>query len=80
MRLSTIKIFYQIVRGLMNTLSDLKSAIPIFHFYDVIIFTETWLAFEILSTDLFGSLTRNDIEIISMPTKNLSVLGLLQTV
>lgn len=52
LRLSTLNLFYQNVRGLRTKLTNLKSIIPLFHSYDVIILTETWLHPDILSSEL----------------------------
>jgi len=48
--LNSLNIFYQNVRVLKTKLSNFRSSIPIFIYYDVIILTETWL-----SSDVHGS-------------------------
>jgi len=50
--MSTFSIFYQNVRGLRTKLTNIKEVIPLFHSYDVIVLTETWLNPDILSSEL----------------------------
>jgi len=47
-----LKIFYQNVRGLKTKLVSLRSSFPMFHFYDIIILTETWLTPDISDSEL----------------------------
>lgn len=47
-----LKIFYQNVRGLKTKLVSLRCSFPMFHFYDIIILTETWLTPDISDSEL----------------------------
>lgn len=59
---SKLKIFYQNVRGLKTKLVSLRCSFPLFHFYDVIILTETWLSPDISDSELGF----NDFQIIRL--------------
>lgn len=47
-----LKVFYQNVRGLKTKLVSLRCSFPMFSFYDIIIFTETWLTPDISDNEL----------------------------
>jgi len=47
-----LKIFYKNVRGLKTKLVSLRCSFPMFHFYDIIILTETWLTPDISDSEL----------------------------